>query len=313
MQITKAGTAHLAEKEDIHVAISIAQTQVEDNWHSNLFLIAKNYHRISPDSVIEKWSQTRLEKLFTATEMKTAHDTAVAGALGEIEAAAGKGMLLTMWNIYRTGQWIAFKPQAKTNENDWTFQQFVTAGMENAKSADYRQKLSLVCERVFTWLEKHKLGDENGEKVDALYMIRHCGPYTLIQISQSIFSKKPDCHIIRQALKAILSSDSPDDEIQHWSTKIDRIKNGMDGNRYFVRQTKEGAHIFHIEIASEKHAKQLMKQLDKLGEMHLWAETNIEEPKNEAQPVNPVQEQSEQRSIQKGQGREPIAEVGILV
>lgn len=313
MQIQSAGTAQLSPKEDIGATISIAQQQVENNWHKNLFIIAKNYGRIDPDSTIEKWSQTKLEKLFTATEMRVAHDTAVAGVLGEIEDAAGKGMLLTMWNIYRTGQWVAFKPQAKTNESDWTFQQFVTVGMVNAKTADYRQKLSLVCERVFMWLERHKLGDENGEKVDPLYMIRHCGPYTLIQISQSIFSKQPDCYTIRQALKAILASDSPDDEIQHWSTKIDRIKNGMDGNRYFVRQNKEGAHIFHIEISDPKLAKGLMKKLDKLGEMHLWADTNIEEPVYETEPVNGVHEQDQQRHLQEGQGRESITEVGVLI
>lgn len=278
LQKPRGNSSAIVVKSDYEIAITSASDRVFDNWHDHLFRVAKSYNRIPADADKEKWTEKKLTTLFSSNEMATAHDVAITVVLGDIEAAAGKALLYKMWNIYQSGQWITFRPSTRSNDDSWTFGDFVSAGSMDVKSENYRRKLAFVCERIFDWLTINTIGDENGERIDPLYLIKSCGPYMLIEISQRIFSKEPTTDVIRNALLAILSSDTPDDEIMHQANRIDRVINGLEGNFYYVRQQPDGTCVFHIVLKESKHIKKLTKQLDKMGEMRLWAETNIQEP-----------------------------------
>lgn len=270
----------LAKKEaGYKYAITSASDRVFDEWHKHLFSIAKIYNRIGPDEVFEKWSEQKLTKLFDQKEIGLVHDTAVSNVLGDIEEAAGQALLIQMWKISMSGQWITFRPSNLTNEESWTFGDYVAAGF-GTKSADYRRKLAFVCERVFSFLIPHVLLDKEGKRIDAQYLIERCGPYLLIQISQSIFSKKPSPEVAKKALLDILASDNPSEEVIQQASKIARTINGTEGNYFYVRELPNGGAVFHIELSDPKLVGKLTKHLEKgFAEPRLWAETNIEEPK----------------------------------
>lgn len=257
-----------AKQEDWQVTIKIASDQVFEKWNKHLFDTARNYNRVPSDAKPENYSEAQLQKLFTPGEINMAHDIAVTNVLDDIAEAAGRGLLVKMWQMYQTAQWASFRP---SEQEDWRFTDFVTAGL-SGKTADYRQKLALVCERVFMWLKVNKIADEDGVVVDALYMIRNFGPYMLIQISQSIFSKKPPFDIAQKALLAIINSDQPGEEVIKQANAIDRWRDGVEGNFFYIRELPEdGGARFYITLTNPKLVRKLSKQLEKMGEMRMWA------------------------------------------
>jgi len=265
-------TSALAAKEDWQAALDVASTQIDVDWCGAMFKVAQAYGRITPDDKKDDWTEEKLSSLFTVTETALVYDTAQVQVLSEVHDAAGKALLVKLWIIYQAGKWVLLRPDTSTNDEDWSFGDYAATALENgvSTSEDYHRKLALICERVFNWLKINPAADENGERIDAMYLIRRFGPYILTLMSQ-FFTKNPTNQQIRDMLAEVLTSPSPASAIENHKAKLDRVILGTQDNVYYMRELEGGAAAFHIVLTQQKHVKKLRKFLAKFGEERSWA------------------------------------------
>jgi len=104
------------------------------------------------------------------------------------EKFIGKATLLTMFEIYESGDWLL---EQETNADgsligDYSFSDWVDANPSESLSDGYLHDLRLIIERIFDFLKINQLYNKNGAEITPLYLIENITMLKMKRCSQII-------------------------------------------------------------------------------------------------------------------------------